>query len=125
MADELVIRRRIQLRRDTAANWATVNPILKDGEPALETDTRRTKLGDGVSAWNDLPYEGGGSDASYLHRQVDPADTWTINHDLGKYPSVTIVDSAGDEVEGNVNHISNTQVVISFSAPFSGRAFLN
>jgi len=47
---------RFQLRGDTAANWASVNPILKAKEPALETDTLLVKYGDGATAWNDLPY---------------------------------------------------------------------
>lgn len=45
-----------RIRRDTAANWAAVNPILALGEPGLETDTRRVKYGDGVRAWVDLGY---------------------------------------------------------------------
>ena len=48
--------RRIQLRRDTAANWALDNPVLAVGETGWVTDTRRVKLGDGVTAWNDLPF---------------------------------------------------------------------
>ena len=36
---------RIQLRRDTSANWATINPILADGEPGLEIDTNKIKYG--------------------------------------------------------------------------------
>lgn len=47
---------RFQLRRDTAANWASVNPTLGPGEPALETDTLLVKYGDGATAWNDLLY---------------------------------------------------------------------
>lgn len=47
---------RFQLRRDTAASWSSVNPILGPGEPALETDTLLVKYGDGSSDWNDLPY---------------------------------------------------------------------
>jgi hypothetical protein len=47
---------RIQLRRDTAANWASVNPVLTQGEPGYETDTRKVKYGDGSSAWNSLEY---------------------------------------------------------------------
>jgi hypothetical protein len=46
----------LQFRRGTASEWSTVNPILADGEMGLETDTRRTKIGDGVLNWNDLPY---------------------------------------------------------------------
>lgn len=49
---------RIQQRRDTAARWAQYNPILLEGEPGYEIDTDQYKLGDGVHAWNDLPYRG-------------------------------------------------------------------
>jgi hypothetical protein len=45
-----------RIRRDTAANWTSVNPVLKLGEPGLETNTRRVKYGDGVTAWNALAY---------------------------------------------------------------------
>jgi len=47
---------RIKLRRDTAANWNTSNPILAQGETGFETDTRAMKLGDGVTRWKDLKY---------------------------------------------------------------------
>lgn len=47
---------KFQLRRDTAANWTSVNPTLGPGEPALETDTLLVKYGDGVTAWTSLPY---------------------------------------------------------------------
>lgn len=49
---------KIQLRRDTAANWETANPVLSQGEQGLALDHNRTKIGDGVTAWKDLPYEG-------------------------------------------------------------------
>jgi hypothetical protein len=47
---------RIKLRRDTKANWANVNPILAAGEMGLESGTRRTKIGDGLTPWNGLEY---------------------------------------------------------------------
>ena len=47
---------RFQLRRDTTANWANTNPILALGEPGVETDTLRVKIGDGNTAWNSLGY---------------------------------------------------------------------
>jgi hypothetical protein len=47
---------RIQLRRALAANWTSVNPILAHGEMGLELDTYSTKVGDGTTAWNLLPY---------------------------------------------------------------------
>lgn len=46
----------IQLRRDTEANWTIDNPVLAVGETGWTTDTRRVKLGDGATAWVDLPY---------------------------------------------------------------------
>jgi hypothetical protein len=47
---------KIQIRRDTATNWVTANPILALGEPGLEFDTNRIKYGNGITAWNSLPY---------------------------------------------------------------------
>jgi hypothetical protein len=46
----------IQLRRDTAANWTSVNPVLAAGEVGFETDTRLMKAGDGTTAWTSLAY---------------------------------------------------------------------
>ena len=50
--------KRIQLRRDTAANWVSENPVLLEGELGLELDDSRNrmKIGNGTDAWNDLPY---------------------------------------------------------------------
>lgn len=50
---------RIQIRRDTSSNWATYNPVLADGEFALETDTRKLKIGNGEQPYNDLAYQEG------------------------------------------------------------------
>lgn len=50
------ITARIQLRRDTAANWTTNNPTLRAGEVGIETDTKRRKIGDGTTAWTSLAY---------------------------------------------------------------------
>lgn len=50
-------------RRDTAANWSTINPILGPGEIGVESDADnpRFKLGDGVTPWKNLEYFGAGS----------------------------------------------------------------
>lgn len=64
----------IKLRRDTAANFAASNRILAQGEPALEIDTLKEKIGDGFTAWNSLPYRftsGGGT--SMTNAQVKTA----------------------------------------------------
>ena len=46
----------IKLRRDTAANWTSVNPVLNEGEMGLETDTNKLKIGDGYNTWSDRGY---------------------------------------------------------------------
>ena len=46
----------IQQRGDTAAAWAAANPVLAAREVGWETDSRRSKIGDGATAWNALPY---------------------------------------------------------------------
>lgn len=53
---EKTLRVDIRFQRGTAARWTSKNPILDAGEPGYETDTRRTKIGDGFTPWNDLEY---------------------------------------------------------------------
>lgn len=50
---------------------------------------------------------------------------WTVTHNLGSFPSVTVVDSANTVVVGNVDYISSQQLRITFNASFSGCVFLN
>lgn len=47
---------RLKIRRDVAATWASVNPVLADGELAFETDTLKLRIGDGATAFTSLPY---------------------------------------------------------------------
>ena len=47
---------RIQLWGRTKADWAAVNPVLRENEIGLEKDTRSFKVGDGSTPWNSLPY---------------------------------------------------------------------
>ena len=46
----------IQLRRGTAAEWTSSNPTLTEGEVGVETDTKKLKVGDGLTVWASLPY---------------------------------------------------------------------
>lgn len=63
--------------------------------------------------------------SSYEYTQASPSDTWVITHNLNKRPSITVLTSAGDEVEGAVTVNSLNQITITFCAPFSGSAILN
>ena len=57
MADK-TLNIRIQLRNDTAENWTNANPVLLKGEMGVETDTGKTKIGNGTAHWEDLKYSG-------------------------------------------------------------------
>lgn len=50
---------KIQLRRDTAANWTADNTVLSAGEIGVESDTLRWKIGDGATGWNAVVYQSG------------------------------------------------------------------
>lgn len=63
---------------------------------------------------------------SYIHTQNVASTEWTINHNLGKYPSVTTVqDRYGCNVVGEVDYIDENTIKITFSAEIAGKAFLN
>lgn len=62
----------------------------------------------------------------YEHQQATPATVWTINHNLGKHPSITVLDSISRMVIGfDVVYSTLNSLTITFSAAFSGTAYLN
>lgn len=66
-----------------------------------------------------------GIDQTYTHTQAVASAEWTISHNLNKRPSVTVVDSAGTVVVGDVQYIDDNTVTITFIGAFSGAAYLN
>lgn len=65
------------------------------------------------------------SATTYVHTQTAPAAVWTITHNLDRYPSVVVVDSAGMVVMGDVQYQSKDVIQVAFTAPFAGVAYLN
>jgi hypothetical protein len=85
----------IQLRRGTAAQWATANPTLAAGETGVETDTRKFKVGDGSTAWNSLTY------ATLSYRGAYSAGTTYYVNDVvvsGGSTYICILTSTGNAV---------------------------
>lgn len=64
-------------------------------------------------------------DANFLFKQNEASAEWLIVHNLNKYPAVSIIDSAGEEVVGNITYDSKNQVTIKFNGAFKGTATLN
>jgi len=67
----------------------------------------------------------GVSGGNYVHTQNVSSNTWVISHNLGYNPSVTALDSAGTQVEGDVVWTSLNQLTVTFSAAFGGVAYLS
>lgn len=62
---------------------------------------------------------------AYTHTQSLSAATWVVNHNLGFYPAVTVVDSGENVVIGDVTYTSVNSLSISFTAAFGGKAYLS
>jgi len=69
----------IKLRRGTAAQWTSANPVLAEGEYGFETDTLQSKIGNGTDNWNDLSYLSASSGATPNLQQVTDEGTTTTN----------------------------------------------
>jgi len=66
-----------------------------------------------------------GGDLNFTYTQASTALVWNITHNLGKNPSVSVADSAGTWVVGQVDYINNNELTITFNAAFQGVAYLN
>lgn len=75
---------------------------------------------------SDIPVQtNGGMDKTFEFTQFTPSDVWVIRHGLYKHPSVTVTDSGGNEVVGEVEYIDMNVVKVAFASAFSGKAYLN
>ena len=83
---------KLQIRRDTAANWSTNNPVLSDGEIGWDKTNGLFKIGDGTTAWNSLPYSPykRGSDIVVL----TSGSSWTIPAGVKRW-KVTAIGGGG------------------------------
>ena len=62
---------------------------------------------------------------AYHHQQGQASDSWLIQHGLGFYPNITVMDSGESTVEGELEHLSKYSLRVTFSAPISGNAYLS
>lgn len=63
--------------------------------------------------------------STYIHEQGVASSEWVINHNLNKFPSVTVVDSADNEIIVSVRYVDANTCVIDLTSPFKGKAYLN
>jgi|18_taG_2_1085343.scaffolds.fasta_scaffold73000_2 hypothetical protein len=95
---------------------------------SIDTNTNLLTLTDSNlnSVTVDLSHlDSNGLDKNYVHDQIAPLLTWQISHNLDKFVSVSVVDSAGSVVAGEIKYVDSNNITLSFSAPFSGKAYCN
>ena len=62
---------------------------------------------------------------TYVFEQGVASDIWEINHNLNKFPSVTLVDTAGTQFQGRVEYIDKNNCTVYMNGATKGRAYLN
>ena len=62
---------------------------------------------------------------AYVHTQGASSSSWVINHNLHFYPNVTVQDSAGNIVEGEITYTNSDSLTVSFQTAFSGEAYIS
>jgi len=67
---------------------------------------------------------GGASDAHYVHAQNENSETWTVEHNLNKYPSVMVIDSGNNVIYTEVQYLSINTLEIRFNGATSGKAYM-
>lgn len=102
---------KIKLRRDTAANWTSVNPVLALGEPGYDTTNNELRIGNGTSTWANLSPIVGGSSAV-----TDLGNFEFSGNILSLPPGGDIVDSNGNSVLGSASNGTLTSVTMTNQA---------
>lgn len=124
-----------ELLRSTASGGAPTTSVLMadgtNGYIAVGKITAPASMLDVNGTVTAASFNGDGSsltgieqDKSYIYTFTSLA-TVTVTHNLGKRPAVTVVDSAENEVEGDIKYTNLNELTVSFSAPFSGTIILN
>lgn len=65
------------------------------------------------------------TDDTYVYEQGIASDTWVINHNLNKFPSITLVDSAGTQFEAKKEYNDMNTVTVYLNGASTGKAYLN
>ena len=64
-------------------------------------------------------------DKTHTHTQLTAQNVWYVNHALGKYPSVTVVDTGENVVIGDIQYLNANQLTITFASAVAGKAYVN
>lgn len=117
--------------------WKTYTPVPSEFyqiERNVTSISNHPPMLDGSGYWliwnsvtnkyerSDIPANG---DKTFDFTQAIASNKWEIQHNLNKYPSVTVVDTGDNVVVGQVDYVDLNNVICTFNSAFSGKAYLN
>jgi hypothetical protein len=103
------LKKNILFKSIPAADWTSLNPLLKEGEPGIESDTGKMKVGDGSTRWSDLDYQAADkANAEDLSDKADKSNVLELNNTTPFTPDADyepatkkyVDDNAGGAPEG-------------------------
>lgn len=112
-----------QLTQQTAADVDNTSDVIAIVD-ASGNETKKIVVDELLASNTSL------TDKNFVHNQIGLSATWTVTHNLNKYPSVTIVDTGGTVITGEITYTSLNEATISFvsngvASPQAGKAFFN
>ena len=118
-----------------SASFANVEEVLRDGllpNDFFSNAACIDEVQDGSQAnpvfvrdGDNMVFNGWANIDTYVHDQAVAAQVWTINHNLGKHPSIDVVDTGGNIVTGKYTYVDENTMIAEFNAAFKGTAYLN
>ena len=102
------------------ATFSTLTVTFIEGNGAMQ-ENKFYAMAYSPKGQTDKHYE----ESVAFNNSTTPPFTRTINHNLSKFPSVTVVDSGGSRVIGEVNHIDKNSFTITFKDTFSAKVYAN
>lgn len=106
---------------DAGGGWTAISEDCNGQDAELP----RTPFASAASGTSTSGTSGSAGDKNYVHVQGTAAAVWYVAHNLGKYPSVVVIDSSGRKVIGEVEYTDANNMVLTFSGAFAGTATFN
>jgi hypothetical protein len=110
---------------DSGTAYVTGDIVREGGSLYVCTNPCQGVAVTNTGYWDVFLSVAGAGDLYYHHQQASPSAEWTITHNLGKFPSVMVVDSAGTVVDGAVEYLDGNSLKVYFASAFGGDAYLN
>lgn len=108
------------------ADETTIAGTLTTGQPIITGTVQAGIIGiAGPAGADGTDGADGTGDLTYKHIQSVASSVWTMTHNLGKYPSLTVITTAGDEIHPSVKHLNINTTEATFSSAYAGTGQLN